>query len=315
MHTAELSSRPLRAHGRRGQLQLRCAHHRDRRLRRGTSACRPRRSSRPRGVRLRHLRRVLLPRAARGGRRRRQHRGRGGAVPVAHRAARDARYTAATSCAPRRSCRIACSARWRPARCPSCGTTASTRCWAMRQGVNGVRLRSAAGRAHAGASGHGPVHRHRPHAEHRAVRRPARDAAAAISSSRAASRATPPRPASPACSPPATSRTTSTGRPITSAGAGCMAALDADRYLERSTRAAQRVEGRKTERATRAEFRGSIEQLRRQSGTRSAAGIRSAPRVSCGAGAQACVRGQAAAGSRATCGARCPGLPPRPPRS
>ena len=41
--------------------------------------------------------------AGRGGRRRRQHRGRGGAVPVQHRAARSPWCIAATSSAPRRS--------------------------------------------------------------------------------------------------------------------------------------------------------------------------------------------------------------------
>jgi thioredoxin reductase (NADPH) len=55
---------------------------------------------------------------------------------------------------------------------------------------------------------------------------------AATSSPRAAARATPRRPAFPACSPPATCRTTSTARPCTSAGTGCMAALDAERYLD-----------------------------------------------------------------------------------
>ena len=59
----------------------------------------------------------------------------------------------------------------------------------------------------------GRVHRHRPHAEHAALRGPAGDGRAATSRSKAAAPAMPRRPASPACLPPATWPTTSTARP------------------------------------------------------------------------------------------------------
>ena len=58
---------------------------------------------------LRHLRRLLLPRQGSGGGRRRQHRGRGSAVPHQLRLARSPSCTAATSSAPSASCRSACS--------------------------------------------------------------------------------------------------------------------------------------------------------------------------------------------------------------
>ena len=56
-----------------------------------------------RRVRLRDVRRLLLQGAGRRGRRRRQHRRRGSAVPVEHRAARSRWSTVATSSAPSRS--------------------------------------------------------------------------------------------------------------------------------------------------------------------------------------------------------------------
>ena len=102
--------------------------------------------------------------------------------------------------------------RRRRARSRSSGTRRSTRCWATRRGVTGVRLKSRGGRHDQGAEAHRLLHRHRPQAQHRDLRRPARDEATATSSRRAGSRATPPPPACPACSPRATCRTTSTAR-------------------------------------------------------------------------------------------------------
>ena len=58
---------------------------------------------------LRHLRRLLLPRQERDRGRRRQHRGRGGAVSRQYRRARSRSCTGAARSAPRRSCRSACS--------------------------------------------------------------------------------------------------------------------------------------------------------------------------------------------------------------
>ena len=76
---------------------------------------------------LRHLRRLLLPRARGGGDRRRQHRGRGGAVPDQLRLQGDAGAPARRARARRRSCRSGCS---RTRRSRRSGTTRSTRCWA-----------------------------------------------------------------------------------------------------------------------------------------------------------------------------------------
>ena len=77
------------------------------------------------------------------------------------------------------------------------------------------------------AAGHRPVRRHRPRPAHRAVQ------GAVDLTPRATcwSRGAPPAPTCPASSPAATSSTTRTGRPITAAGTGCAAALDAERYL------------------------------------------------------------------------------------
>ena len=83
IHRVDLGTRPFRLHGDAGELQLRCAHHRHRRGGEIPGAAVGGEIPRPRRVGLRHLRRLLLPRPARGGDRRRQYRGRGGAVPVA----------------------------------------------------------------------------------------------------------------------------------------------------------------------------------------------------------------------------------------
>ena len=72
------------------------------------------------------------------------------------------------------------------------------------------------------------VRGHRARAQHRAVRRPARHGRDRLHPHRR----TAPAPTSTACSPAATSRTTSTARPSPRPGPGCMAAIDAERWLE-----------------------------------------------------------------------------------
>ena len=71
---------------------------------------------------------------------------------------------------------------------------------------------------------------HTPNTEH--LRGPARDGERLHRHARRARRASPPRPACRACSPPATCRTTSTARRSPAPARGCMAALDAEKYLD-----------------------------------------------------------------------------------
>ena len=79
--------------------------------------------ARPRRVHLRHVRRLLLPREAHRGRRRRRLRDRRGDLPHQVRHHGHARSTAATSCGRRRSCR---TARSPTPRSSSCGTPRSS---------------------------------------------------------------------------------------------------------------------------------------------------------------------------------------------
>ncbi len=73
------------------RIYLRRAHHRDRRIGTLSRARLGNRVPRSRSLRLRHLRRFLLPRPQGGRGRRRQHRGRGSHLPHQHRRARHAR--------------------------------------------------------------------------------------------------------------------------------------------------------------------------------------------------------------------------------
>ena len=146
-------------------------------------------------------------------RRRRQHGGRGGALPVEHREHGHAWCTGATSSAPKRSSIDKLMAKTRNggnirvALEPHAGRGAGRRVRRHRRADQGRQ-----DRRDAGSRGDGRVHRDRAHAEHRHLRRPARRWRAATSRSRAAPKATRPRPACPACSPRATSPITSTGR-------------------------------------------------------------------------------------------------------
>ena len=119
---------PVPPHRRQRRIHLRRADHRDRRHARIPRPSVRREVQGPRRLRLRDLRRLLLPRPGRRRHRRRQHRGRGSAVPVEHRAARSRSCTAATSCAPRRSCRTSCSRRQRAGKIDIVWNHASTKC-------------------------------------------------------------------------------------------------------------------------------------------------------------------------------------------
>ena len=77
---------------------------------------------------------------------RRQHRGRRGAVPVAHRASTSLSYTGATSCVPKKSCRIASSAKSRAGKMSVIWNHTVDEVLGNQQGVTGTRLRSAARR-------------------------------------------------------------------------------------------------------------------------------------------------------------------------
>jgi thioredoxin reductase (NADPH) len=78
-------------------------------------------------------------------------------------------------------------------------------------GVTGMRIREQADRQRRGPAADGRLHRHRPQAEHRAVRRPAGNGRR-LPDDAGRARAMPRRLRSPASSPPATCRTISTAR-------------------------------------------------------------------------------------------------------
>ena len=111
--------------GRRGQLPRQDGHHRDRlQLPRARRAGREA-PVRARRVLVRHLRRLLLPRAGHRGDRRRRLGDGGGDLPHPVRPQRDRSCTAATLSAHRRSCRTGRSA---TPRSSSSGTARSPRC-------------------------------------------------------------------------------------------------------------------------------------------------------------------------------------------
>ena len=123
---------------------------------------------RPRRLGLRDLRRLLLPRPARRGRRRRQHRGRGSAVPVAT-SPRTSRWcTGATSCAPRRSCRTACSSGERGQDELVWNHTVDEVLGDAARRERRARCATSADGATRELESHRRVHRDRPHAQHRA---------------------------------------------------------------------------------------------------------------------------------------------------
>ena len=106
----DLSQRPFRLTCDSGDVYL--ADARDPRDRRAGALARSAVRAEVQGLRrvgLRHLRRLLLSRQGSDGDRRRQHRGRGGAVPHQFRLQGDGGAPARPASAPRRSCRTGCS--------------------------------------------------------------------------------------------------------------------------------------------------------------------------------------------------------------
>ena len=161
----------------------------------------------PRRLVLRHLRRLVLPGQGRRGRRRRRLGDRGGDVHHAASRARSTSSTGARSSAPRRSWS---TARARTRRSSSSSTRSSTRSSATTRSVTGVRLRDTVTGELTRARGRRLLRRDRARPQHGAVPGPARPRRTGLPRHQAAAR---PRRTSRACSPPATSRITPTGRP------------------------------------------------------------------------------------------------------
>ena len=174
---------------------------------------------------LRHLRRLLLPRQAdgRGGRRRLRHGGGAASwrawprsVTIVHR--RD-EFRASRIMVERAMANEKIHVRWNAEVEEVVGDG---------QGRGGARARHRDRRAR-GHPGRGDVRGHRPRPQHRRCS-PARSSWTRPGTSSPTARGR----ASRASSPAATSRTRSYKQAITAAGSGCMAAMDAERWLEAS---------------------------------------------------------------------------------
>ena len=157
---------------------------------------------------------------------------RGGALPHAVRRQGHASCTGARSCARRRSCR---TARSRIRRSTSAGTASSTTSIGdgTRRGAPPARHRDRTHDASSTVTGVFVAIGHDPNTKLFEGQLDLDETATSCS----------PRPArrarrSAACSRPATSQDHVTARPITAAGSGCMAALEAERYLEALARRA-----------------------------------------------------------------------------
>ena len=219
------------AQGRQPALQLRCPDHRDRCI------CPVSRPAVGRGLQgqgrvgLRDLRRFFLSQSESGGDRRRQHGCRRGAVPVEYRLRGDP--GAPPQCAARGEDPAGQAVRQgrKRQRDDRMGSAPWTRYWATTAALPACVSRAprtaAPGKSTSTVcSSPSVTSRIPPYSKDNWTWR------AVISRCRVEPRATPRRPRCPACLPRATSWTTCTARRSPPPAVGCMAALDAEKYLD-----------------------------------------------------------------------------------
>ena len=192
----------------------------------------PRRAApaRPRRLHLRHLRRLLLPGEADRGRRRRRLRDRGGDLP--HQVRHDGHRRAPA----RRAAGLEDHAGPR-ARQPEDRVQVELRGERRRR----QRARSRPSACATRSPAPNPTSRCRACSSRSVTTRTPRCSPASSTSTRTATsspRPTPRAPRSRACSPPATCRTTSSARPSPQPDPGCMAAIEAERWLGEHAHAA-----------------------------------------------------------------------------
>ena len=166
-------------------------------------------------------------------RRRRQHRGRGSDLPDEHRRARDARSTAATSCAPKPSSRTGCEALADQGKVSFVWDHEVDEVLGNDQGVTGVRLVSTrdGAKRDLDVTGLFVAIGHTPNTELFQGQLDMKDGYIVVKSGLAGDAT--------ATSVPGVFAAGDVAdhvyrQAVTSAGTGCMAALDADRYLERA---------------------------------------------------------------------------------
>ena len=233
IHTVDLGKRPFELQGRLGHLHRRCADHRHRRHREVPRPAVRGEIPRPRRFGLRHLRWLLLPQPARRRGRRRQHRGRRSAVSLAHRRARHAGPPARQAARREDPAGPPVRASRTRARCQLVWNHTVDEVLGDRHGVSrrapARRCRTASTRDIA-VTGLFIAIGHSPNTEIFAGQLDMRERL--HPDSRAASRANATATSVPGVFAAGDVADHVYRQAITSAGAGCMAALDADKYLE-----------------------------------------------------------------------------------